>query len=310
MPIRGSKHDLEFIHKSIPALIRLNPAEILFGLDDPIQPHIVKAIDQLCSSHGNFNRYRVIATDHKKQSWNMRLALVLYECFLCVKTDKVLVLDSDMVVTPDVMDGFHAVGKNNIALHSGFNKFLNCNSRFKLWRWYVKNLKNLEEFSGCMFLYLPFILKAVDLEKFKKIHNGCDGFILNALRQKNYTLISSRKYMCYVIGTPNSLISGVEYAAGIYSYVLSMQPRYIKKGGWRRHSRRIVIRYFPRLIYFRQIAMGNSIWWWRGMKFAKDNPNNEIVKIAKKSSNMEWTYLGVKLVKNHYNWNYYGAGFN
>ena len=51
MPILGTKKELKFAEKTIPAAINLNPHEIIFGIDSPEDQTLISILDKrLCSS--------------------------------------------------------------------------------------------------------------------------------------------------------------------------------------------------------------------------------------------------------------------
>ena len=64
MPILGTKKELKFAEKTIPAAINLNPHEIIFGIDSPEDQTLISILDQICIKNG-FNRQRYVATNHR-----------------------------------------------------------------------------------------------------------------------------------------------------------------------------------------------------------------------------------------------------
>ena len=51
MPILGTKKELKFAEKTIPAAINLNPHEIIFGIDSPEDQTLISILDQICFSY-------------------------------------------------------------------------------------------------------------------------------------------------------------------------------------------------------------------------------------------------------------------
>ena len=49
IPVLGTKKELKFAEKTIPAIIDLNPHEIIFGIDAPENQTLISTLDQLCT---------------------------------------------------------------------------------------------------------------------------------------------------------------------------------------------------------------------------------------------------------------------
>ena len=79
IPVLGTKKELKFAEKTIPAIIDLNPHEIIFGIDAPENQTLISTLDQLCVKKG-FNRQRYVASKRDK-NWNMQLCHII--CGLC-----------------------------------------------------------------------------------------------------------------------------------------------------------------------------------------------------------------------------------
>ena len=59
LPIKGTDEELKFMEKSIPSAVKINPDQILFGLDYPLKSDITTKIDQLMNKY-NYSNYLII----------------------------------------------------------------------------------------------------------------------------------------------------------------------------------------------------------------------------------------------------------
>ena len=64
MPILGTEKELKFAEKTIPAIINLNPHEIIFGIDAPKNQILISALDQICSKRSCVS-FNMIILVHK-----------------------------------------------------------------------------------------------------------------------------------------------------------------------------------------------------------------------------------------------------
>ena len=88
LPIKGTDEEFKFMEKSIPSAVKINPDQILFGLDYPLKSDIVTKIDKLMGKN-NYENYQVIPIEHD-DTWEFHLSNVIWKLYKASKNDIIL----------------------------------------------------------------------------------------------------------------------------------------------------------------------------------------------------------------------------
>jgi hypothetical protein len=316
LPIRGTDRELKFMKRSIESAINLVPGEIIFGTDSPLNPDVKSKIIEICFNN-KWTSYRILEFE-KDKTWKFQLANVVWNCYQQSKYDKILSFDIDSALRKEVMIGYDIVGKNNVAVCS-FTKKLLLRSLFDLQRYLFYRLRVKQSnyvFSGVYWVHRPFYLENIKIDELKKISNGVDTLMTNEILNNNTHRIVTRKekgvncmdiqnedypWRQFQVGvwikandtvrikgtvikkkfnkTSKGFLSSIIY--GMMSKVVGV----INEKGWVPFIY-IMIKSFmyghPHLI--------------SGYRWAKKNPENKAVKLAKTMSYDEWGYRGGEII--------------
>ena len=300
MPILGTNKELELIKKTIPAMINLNPNEIIFGIDAPEDQTLISILDQICAEQ-KYDKHRYVVTTHDK-NWNMSLSHIIWNCVDKCKCNKILILNADSLVLHTIMNGYDIVGTSNIIAHSAPTKHYAKTIREKIKTHCHRLIFNRinDVWSGVFWIYRPYFLKCINLENYKKIYNGTDTFIFDCIeKDKNYKYICDKKFNNQSLDYENNDLYWRQFAEGIFWYA---HMDTIKKNCGLIKYIIIFLRKFP------NIGMRLYSWvfirpyFFKGYQWASKHNEHKIVHLAKKKSRAEWDYYGNTLINDVYDW--------
>jgi hypothetical protein len=337
------------MEKSLPSAIKLNPDELIIGLDYPESQRIMNKACRICNEL-NFKNIRIISAE-KNPDWNFQLANLIWKCYNLAKNDIILSFDVDSILRKEVLLGLDQIGHDNIAVVS-FTKKLRIKTLGELVRYVFYRLRVKQSdyvFSGVYWIYRPFYFANIELEKYMKIYNGVDTIMCEQILEKNtHKIITRKEKGVNALSPQNEDLPWRQYQTGVW---LGANEQYFKINRLKRIEKRkqdFVIRkkmslerardtksrlariarlklaeiriklaekYINNKIEASPIfyVLVKTIVYWHpylllGYMFAKKNPENEAVMIAKTMKEMEWGYTGSKYL-NHKKWKKEGTGF-
>ena len=301
MPILGTKKELKFAEKTIPAIINLNPHEIIFGIDAPEDQILVSTLNKICNENG-FNRQQYVTTKHNK-NWNMPLCHIMWDCINACKNDKTLIVNVDSLVLAPIMTGFDVVGTLNIAAHTSpaIHYVKTIRDRIKVYCYKLFMNKMSDAWSGVFWIYKPYFFECVDPENYCKIYNGSDTFIVDSIKKnKKYKYIHSRKFSNQSLDYENNDLYWSQFSKGIHWYANSRDAiqvdsrliKYVLK----------LLHKFPRIGIRLYSFLFKYPYLFKGYQWASKHKDHKIVQIARKNSSFEWSYYGSTLINDIYDW--------
>ena len=122
MAFRDTPRECKFAAKSIPSAIRMDPDELIIGVDAPADESFLAHIDSLCGEL-SFKNYKIVKVEHSDE-WNSHLAHIIWECYNACKNDKIFAFDVDSVIRPTILKGYDMVGRDKNAVVSFTKKLL------------------------------------------------------------------------------------------------------------------------------------------------------------------------------------------
>ena len=301
IPVLGTKKELKFAEKTIPAIIDLNPHEIIFGIDAPENQTLISTLDQLCTKK-KFNRQRYVASKRDK-NWNMQLCHIIWDCVTASKNDKLLMTNIDSLVLPPIMIGCDIVGTLNIVAHTSpvihYVKTIRDKIKTYCHKLIMDRMSNA--WSGSIWFYRPYFLECIDFENYRRIYNGNDTFIIECIKKnKKYRYVHSRKFGTQSLDYENNDLYWSQFSKGIYWYAnsrdeIQVDSRLINYALKLMHKfPRIGIRLYSFIFIYPYL--------FKGYQWASKHKDNKIVQIARKSSSAEWSYHGNTLIDDICDW--------
>ena len=209
VPVLGTKKELKFAEKTIPAIIDLNPHEIIFGIDAPENQTLISTLDQLCVKKG-FNRQRYVAIKRDK-NWNMQLCNIMWNCITASKNDKILMTNIDSLVLSPIMIGCDIVGTLNIAAHTSptihYVKTLRDKIKTYCHKLIMDRMGNA--WSGSIWTYRPYFLECIDFENYRRIYNGNDTFIIESIKKNKKYRYAHKSFesFCFDAKSASAMLS-------------------------------------------------------------------------------------------------------
>lgn len=260
MSIRGTQRERKFMYQSIPSLLKINPTEIIFGLDEGIDNELKQKISDICKA-GNFDNYRIIETP-KDDSWNFQLANNVWNCIHQAKYDKIYFCDVDTLIQKNVLIAYDLLGENNLAVCSFTTQL-----RTKTWNEKRANFfyrlrvlvssPNEEIFSGCYWTYRPYYLQNIKEKDYKKITNGIDSFMYKTIKNNKIHNIMTRKEVgTHQLDQANGDYEWRQFAEGMWWYAnrnLMYYERKRKRSGlWKKMHNEIkkISKFFSKILEF------------------------------------------------------------
>ena len=301
MPILGTKEELEFMKKTVPAIINLNPHEIIFGIDAPEDQNLITILDQICNKNG-FDRQRYVTAKHDK-NWNMQLCHIIWNCVAASKNDKMFMINVDSLVFSSIMTGYDIVGTLNIAAHSSPTKHYvkTIRDRIKAYSHKLFMNKISETWSGVFWIYRPYFLECINLVNYKKIYNGADEFVFDSIeKNKKYKYVCNKQFNNKALTYENNDLHWRQFLRGIYMYAQSRNETQINSG---------LIKYMKIFLHrFPNIGIRFYSWlfiwpyFFKGYQWASKHNEHKIVQLAKEKSRAEWSHYGSTLINDVYDW--------
>ena len=181
LPCRDTHEEKEFLHKSLPAAIKLNPGEIIMAVDAPVSGLFHDEIMALASAN-NYHNLKIVAVE-KTSDWNFQLAKIVWACYREVKYDAIYSFDVDSIPTKHVLEGLAQIGKDGVAVYS-FTKRLRLKNlpdiiRYFFYRYRVWTTDYV--FTGNYYIWRPFFYDIVVESEYRKIINGVDAYLTEKL---------------------------------------------------------------------------------------------------------------------------------
>lgn len=334
LPIRGTEREKSFVERSVNSAIDLNPGEIIFALDDPSDEDIGVKITTICMER-EFKDYKILELK-RNEKWNFQLAYITVECYKTAKYDKILHFDIDSILRKEVMIGYDIVGKDNVAICSFTKKLLVRNLteliRHTFYRLRVR--KDTFVFSGVYWVFRPYYFKNIKEEEFMKIRNGIDTYMIDViLANKTHKIITRKEMGCNCLDIQNNDYPWRQFQDGVWWYshreeLFNVEQhknniknifkfKFTRSNIFKSKRKRIIKlllliqSFFSYPIYlvfwlFGDIYLGVLFIYRlkygypyviKGYKWARQNPEHEVVTKAKKLSLNEWGYIGGDMVK-------------
>lgn len=314
LPIKGTDEEFKFMEKSIPSAVKINPDQILFGLDYPLKSDIVTKIDQLMKKC-NYSNYLVIPVKNDG-SWNFQLANIIWNLYRLSKNDIILSFDIDSILRNEVMLGLDKIGENKTALIS-FTKKLLMKSiggliRYSSYRLRVRTTDYV--FSGVYWIYRPYFFDLVILSKYKKIINGVDTYLCKRILSKDndYTMITRKEKGVNAMSPQNEDLDWRQFQDGVWLGANEKNWLKIRKEKHEKQHRILMksnttkskfklfidrnkVKLFnnhPRFFVFVMAFMYNRWKIMSGYSWAKNNLISEAVLTAKKTDRDDWGFNG------------------
>ena len=330
LPIKGTDEEFKFMEKSITSAAKLNPNEILFGIDYPIQSKIINKIDILMKKN-NYSNYSVIPVKNDG-SWNFQLSNVLWKLYEMAKNEIILSFDIDSIIRKEVLLGLNQVGQDKIVLVS-FTKKLLMHSigdviRYVTYRLRVKNTDYV--FAGVYWVYTPYFFDVVNLNEYKEIYNGVDTYLCKKIQSEDndYTMITRKEIGINAMSKQNEDLDWRQFQTGVW--LGANEENWLKKRIERHGLRQNLLKTtnttkskFNSFIYRNKLKLFNNhprlyvyvlammLNRWKilsGYYWAKKNPESEAVIAAQKIDRDSWGLSGNQFFK-HMKFKDRGAGF-
>ncbi len=312
IPFRDTPIEREFAKTSIPSAIRLNPDELVIGVDEPADESFLDYIRDLCNKESYAN-FKIVRVEHSDQ-WSFQLANVIWHCYNACKNDKILATDIDNVLRNTVLKGYDLIGSNNNGVVSFTKKTLIRNVsdliRYVFYRLSVRRRSDV--FSGIYWVYKPYYFEDVDIEQFKSIRNGIDAYMRDQITEMGrHCIVTLKEIGVESLDYQNEDYPWRQFQKGIWFYA-----NYEKHGKLeieREQDRPFIYKYVHKILdnhpglYIRLISyMHQHPYFKKGYFWAKKNPTHESVLVAGKTSRSGWGYLGSKYIKDIYYWERHG----
>lgn len=276
IPCRDTVWDRWCIAQSLPSARRLNPNEIILGVDHPANHSFLDVLTKLDPD------VRIMQVE-RHRTWKLHPAHVVYECFMAASYDRILQLNADTVALPGVMDGLRIVGPGH-PLVSTLEK-LTVDRPIKLLRQTVSRIYHIKQNppppSGTYWIYRPDMITSKVAKKMRSIHNGFDTVLVEAAGDD---ILTMRSYGGRVLGDTQYDIPWRQAQNGIWL-----------RGHYARHPR-----YFIRAILVSIVMIHPWVAW--GWIWADRHPSHPAVKKAANLDFNQYSMLGSSLISDIRNW--------
>jgi len=321
LPVKGTEKELGFLPKAIKSACKLNPDEIVFGLDDD---KLIPILTDLCCRN-NFIDYTFVVSPNNG-NWQFNLANVIWHCYKHCKHDRILSFDVDSKVTGNVLLGLDEIGTNDIAVLSFTKKLLIRGLRdvIKYAAYRARVRRSNYVFSGVYWIWRPYFFDSIKLEKYQRIKNGIDTFLTETILEEKKYVIKTRKEIGVIcMDIQNEDYPWRQFQVGIWIRANEFIPtkdyktiRDIKLINWRNASLTgllvLLLRIFayrnPKSFIYTKAIVYNHPYLVKGFNWADHNMESESVQTAKKMTFNDWGYTGSKYLPKM-NWERGGTGF-
>lgn len=221
MPIKSEDY---LLSKTLRACYELNPNEIIFCLDEPLDKKLVRSINEISKNFNYLDKIKIIAVP-KTSDYLFHQAKVRREGFRQAKHDRILTVDVDTVINKNVLKAISMVGNNNVG-------FVSCstshskNGFANLWRNFAFKIANKispPKFTGLYALWRPYWLETED-ENVKSLPNarnakggfaliGEDAYLYNCMKSK-YKCIHISDFGGYCLRSDCNDLPNVQFETG------------------------------------------------------------------------------------------------
>ena len=193
MPV---KDEAALLRDSLPSCYRVRPAEVIICTDKPAPSDCVRVVNVISSRYTN-TRTRIIEVE-QNPSFRFHQAWVRREGFRAAENDRILTVDVDLIVNPNVLKAVALVGRDNVGLASCLT-FHSVGGLLGLWRatsehllrWLIQSTDS----TGLYCIWRPYWLDSED-ERIKELENvrnasgplvlvGEDNFLLHCMAAKH-----------------------------------------------------------------------------------------------------------------------------
>ena len=311
IPIKDTDKEFEYMTKSISSAIKLNPSELIIGLDKP-SPQRIKERALEISKKFSFTNIRFLEVE-KSNDWNFQLANILWYCYEQASNDRIFSFDVDSTVNRTILIGCDMLGKDNIALVS-FTKKTRIDNLTDLFRFIMYRIRisfASYVFSGNYWIYRPYFFDIIKKENYKKIVNGVDTFLTEAILDSKYKMVTRKEMGVNCMDLQNEEYDWRQFQDGIWFFAHKDE---LTKTITQEHLKRKIKPKFGFLhknptFYIFAKSLAYWRWWiWKGYLWAKKNPNSECVQMAKNMNQKSWNFQGSKYLPN-LEWKNRGTGF-
>ena len=306
VPLRNTPKEMELAKKSIPSIVRLNPSEIVIGMDKPVAESAIKHIEKIFEEQ-SFMNYKILQVQRSTE-WNFQLANVVWHCYKSCKNDKIWTCYIDATLRSEVLKGYDIVGKNEVAVVSFTYRLLIKSVsqliRYAFYRYRVR--VHSDVFTGNYWIWRPCYFEDVDVGGLKKIQNGIDTYMYKRIVDRGlHKIVTLKDIGIDALDIQNEDMPWRQFQNGIWLYA---HPKiigtYYKKSSFDRIGGKIIRsmnRIMPFTVLARTICYQHP-WLLRGWLWAKSHKNHKTVQIASELSLLEWGLTGAKHVKEIHNW--------
>jgi hypothetical protein len=189
--------EIDLIPRSLPSFYKVNPSEVILCFDDPVPSKETYELCQKISRH-----YNQIPTEFvlvkRNPEYKLHQAWVRRTGFRKAKYDRILTVDTDLVINKKVLKAVELVGKDNIGLVSCSKEYPHKGIQ-RMWLMITQKIVNLVypvQFTGLYALWKPYWLDSEEegvkrLEDMKQtlassdIQTGEDTYLRNCIVKKH-----------------------------------------------------------------------------------------------------------------------------
>ena len=324
LPLRDAPHDRIFATKSIPSIIKLQPDELVIGVDAPMSESFSKFIHELCEKE-SFENLKIVQVDNNIQKWNFALAHVMWQCCKEAKNDKILITDVDVVLKPAVLKGYELVGKDNNGFVCLAHQIVIKNPLHIIKHLVIRIRLRIVPpgLTGLFWVYRPYFFENIDLEGYKQIYNGTDTYIAVTVQKHKYKVVGLRDVGGKCYEAENYEYPWRQFQAGIWIYAnrnisnyednniksLSSSPKkhFIVRQLDRLRKRHSIVAVLVRVVLYQQL------WILRGWLWARKNEKHEVVQAVYGKTANDIVFAGAEYIKSIRDWSKCGmtsTGFN
>ena len=283
---RDTPKERKFALKSIPSLVALNPDKIVVGIDDDRDEDFDRFVEKIFNGLG-YGSYALVPVA-RDPSWQLHTAHVLWECLQAAGHDVVFACNIDTIIRPAVLDGLDMIGQDNLAMMSFslWHKVRTVPDRIR--RFYfqrqTKREATLKGTSGTYWIYLPFLLKAIDYDEYRSVANGFDSLIYFQFLKNGYRCIFSHTVGAKCMDYENDDLPWRQFCRGAW-YMANCTSWYAQSRPLRCIRRVFGDSAFRKAFWVRAaLGLVPDIWktqyygMWAGYWHAVKNPESELVQ--------------------------------
>ena len=178
---RDAPQDLRHIRRTIPAIMRLEPFELIVGVDDDMEADAERRIRGLVGGGGDGARKERIIRVQRSPEWKLHPMHVLWKCIQEAASDVILQVNADTVPNDRCLLGLEAVRQG--AILASVREHYSTNTPVHLWRHVARRIewkRTGDSPSGTYWMRRPDMLRLVSKKQARQITNGFDAIWFNA----------------------------------------------------------------------------------------------------------------------------------